>query len=101
MIRNSISFVRRQLTRNFKFFNYNKFNFAKKKEAKVNNSAIFEAIEKRNDAMLSADQEKKEEIKNDGRITEKLLCDIIGCKYYPKNEEIGFDDNTIVTVYDE
>jgi translation initiation factor IF-3 len=102
MIRNTILFARKQIIRNFQFVNINKFTFARKKDTKVNNSAIFEAINKRNDTILNTGQEKKPEVvKSDGKITEKLLCDIIGCKYYPKNEEINIDDSTIVTVYDE
>lgn len=31
----------------------------------------------------------------------KLLCDLIGSRYYPTNNEIEMDDNTLVKVYDE
>lgn len=36
-----------------------------------------------------------------GRITSKVLCELIGCKHYPSNEEIPFDKDRLVSVYDE
>jgi len=35
------------------------------------------------------------------KITAKTLCDITGTRYYIHNEEIGFDRNKLVRVYDE
>jgi hypothetical protein len=35
------------------------------------------------------------------KITTKTLCDITGTRYYVHNEEINFDVDRIVRVYDE
>lgn len=35
------------------------------------------------------------------KITPKILCDIIGTKYYPHNEEIDMGMNTQVRLFDE
>ena len=35
------------------------------------------------------------------KISAKLLCELIGTKYYPTNDEIKLDPFTVVTVYDE
>ena len=35
------------------------------------------------------------------KITAKTLCDITGTRYYPHNEECGFEPSKIVRVYDE
>ena len=35
------------------------------------------------------------------KVTTKLLCDLIGCKHYPSNEEIPIDEDVLVNVYDE
>lgn len=35
------------------------------------------------------------------RITTKILCDLIGTKHYPVNEEIQMDKSSLVSVYDE
>ncbi|MFN7883636.1 MAG: hypothetical protein ACK5PF_11570, partial [bacterium] len=42
----------------------------------------------------------KEE-KDQSKISARLLCELIGSKYYPTNEEIEMDPYTVVTVYDE
>jgi translation initiation factor IF-3 len=41
------------------------------------------------------------EDKDQSKISAKLLCELIGSKYYPTNEEIEMDPYTVVTVYDE
>lgn len=35
------------------------------------------------------------------KITTKTLCDIIGTRYYPHNEDIEFAGTKVVRVYDE
>lgn len=35
------------------------------------------------------------------KISSKLLCDLIGCKHYPSNEEINIEEDVLVNVYDE
>jgi len=35
------------------------------------------------------------------KINTKTLCDLIGSRYYPSNEEILMDDETVVRCYDE
>ena len=35
------------------------------------------------------------------KINTKTLCDLIGSRYYPHNEEIEMDDEKIVNCYDE
>jgi translation initiation factor IF-3 len=73
------------------------FQFSKKKKAIVKkNSSLYKEL-----ASMNVAQPEEQQQVSDGRITEKLLCEIIGSKYYPKNEEIKIDDNAIVTVYDE
>lgn len=37
----------------------------------------------------------------DRKITPKILCDIIGTKYYPHNEEIDMGMNAQVRLFDE
>ena len=44
----------------------------------------------------------KEKIpQSEERVTTKLLCDIIGSKHYPTNEEITLNKDIIASVYDE
>ena len=44
----------------------------------------------------------KEKIpQSEDKVTTKLLCDVIGSKHYPSNEEITMSKETIVSVYDE
>ena len=45
--------------------------------------------------------DKKSLVGNQKKITAKTLCDITGTRYYVHNEEIGFDGNKLVRVYDE
>lgn len=35
------------------------------------------------------------------KVNTKTLCDIIGSRYYPTNEEIEMDDDKIVKCFDE
>ena len=35
------------------------------------------------------------------KINTKTLCDIIGSRYYPHNDEIMMDENRVVKVFDE
>lgn len=44
---------------------------------------------------------KEESIKSSSRMTTKLLCEIIGSKHYPANEEIELSQDTFVSVYDD
>jgi translation initiation factor IF-3 len=72
-------------------------NFSKKKKITLkSNDAFLQDIHN-----LMSPKTKQEPVENDNRITERLLCDIIGCKYYPKNEELKIDDTALVSVYDE
>lgn len=38
---------------------------------------------------------------SDRKINTKTLCDLIGSRYYPYNEEIPFQETKVVKVYDE
>jgi translation initiation factor IF-3 len=78
------------------FYKLSMFNFARKKKIVKHNESLFQDIQN-----MMTPQKQETVTDNDGRITERLLCDIIGCKYYPKNEEIKIEDSQVVSVYDE
>lgn len=40
-------------------------------------------------------------VEDKSKISAKLLCELIGSRYYPTNEEIELDPYSVVTVYDE
>ncbi len=51
---------------------------------------------------LKPEAKKEEEVPEKREIvTTKILCDIIGTKHYPCNEEIGIAKGAVVSVYDE
>ena len=71
----------------------------KKVETKVDEiPSILEEIEQ---SKKELEEKKKREMNTPERLTTKILCDLIGTKHYPVNEEIEMDKETIVSVYDE
>jgi translation initiation factor IF-3 len=105
------------------FINAQKFLFARKKQTENEEDLItmknsdFAGVEKKIKKQTQGiddlgigntetgeiyQKASKEKIpQSEERVTTKLLCDIIGSKHYPSNEEITMSKETIVSVYDE
>lgn len=101
----NVHFLSNKLNLSYNIFRLQKYNFSKadrvSKDLKERVQwSKTEKAELKKEAKTSDTSDMPEE-ENVSKITEKLLCDIIGCKYYPKNDEIKFEDNSLVAMYDE
>lgn len=98
-----------------------KFNFGSKKKTSIMNDLMSKDSKALDESSLSEEnrsnlynktkEDKKEkatqaeinlsQISPSDKITTKILCDLIGSKHYPSNEEITVSGDSVVTVYDE
>jgi len=105
------------------FISLNKFNFAKRLKEQMtimensfdenmrlsklqqNAKTAITPTPNKSEEEKKVKKEEKEEINKEKesstKVSSKLLCELIGCKHYPSNEEIKIEEEAIVNVYDE